>query len=117
LSNGAKIGVACGVLFLAGVIYYVRAGNVNDLTSNTTYNTQLRCLACNEEFKAKLDVVDKPPFKCPKCQKSAAWFLWECDKCHATFAPPLEGNPPRQPMMPTCPKCGSTSTGRASIQG
>jgi DNA-directed RNA polymerase subunit RPC12/RpoP len=117
VSDKAKITTAGGVLLLAGLIYYVRSGNANTLTSRTDFNTQLKCLSCSEQFKVNLNVEARPPFACEKCGKPAAWFLWECEKCHTLFAPAPEGEPPRQPMMPKCPKCGSGSTGRASLEG
>ncbi len=112
MSNSVKIAGALGVLLLAGVIFYLRSGNVNDITSRTDYNTQLKCRACGNEFGAKLDVGESAPFKCPKCGQMQAWHLWQCRKCQTTFLPPLEGNPPRPPMMPKCPKCGSETTER-----
>ncbi|MBI4579393.1 MAG: hypothetical protein HY718_06795 [Planctomycetes bacterium] len=105
------------VLFgAAGAVYYFRAGSVNDLTSRREYNARLHCLSCGHDFPAELDVGDVPPRECPKCHGKTAWFVWQCGKCGNTFTPPPGGDPPRQPMMPTCPKCQSAMTGRAAAE-
>lgn len=114
MSRGTQIALIVGLLVLAGGIYYLRAGNVNDLTSNREVNAHLQCAACQKEFDTNLDVADIPPFACEQCGKKEAWPVWECGKCQHRFTPAPEGQPPRQPMMPKCPKCGSTSTGRTS---
>jgi predicted RNA-binding Zn-ribbon protein involved in translation (DUF1610 family) len=114
MNKATRIALVIVLFVAAGVIYYTRAGGVNDLNAKHDYNAQIHCLACNNEAPAKLDVVDVGPFACPKCGKKAAWHVWECTKCNNRFTPPPGGDPPRQPAMPTCPKCGSSMTGRFS---
>lgn len=116
MGKTGKIVLIVVLLVAAGVIFYLRSGNVNDLTAQREYNTLLECLECQHRFQAALDVADRAPFECPSCHKKAAWFVWECAKCGARFVPPPEGDPPRQPVAPVCSKCGSGNVGRASLE-
>lgn len=114
MSNSVKAAAAVGIIVLAGGIYYLRAGSeTNDLTSRREYNALLKCRACGAEYAAELNVRDIPPYACEKCGKREAWHLWECRQCHKTFVPEPQGNPPRAPIAPACPECGSVMTGRA----
>ena len=111
MSNTTKIAVAVVVLVLAVVLYVVRSDEGGPVTSRTDYNATLECMACNHQFKANLQVTDRPPHLCPNCDKKEAWQLRQCRDCGEVFLPPLEGDPPRQPMIATCPKCKSQATG------
>jgi putative FmdB family regulatory protein len=114
VSKSAKIGTSVALILAAVVIYVVRSGgSASEITAATDYNALLKCRGCGNEFKATLDVADEPPYKCPKCGKREAWKLAECHKCGNIFLPPVSGDPPRPPMIPTCPKCGSQQAGAA----
>lgn len=103
------------VIFLAaGGLYYLRSGGVNDITAQRNYNTKLHCLSCNQDFMAELDVGDAPPIQCAKCGKKTGWYKWNCGSCGNEFTPDPSGDPPRQPPMPSCPKCNSGMTGRVA---
>lgn len=116
MNRGTQIALIVGLFVLAGAVYLLRAGSVNDVNRTREYNTRLQCLDCKHEFNAELDVADVGPFKCEKCGKQEAWQMWECGKCQATFTPPPDGSSGRQPVMPKCPKCGGSMTGRLSIE-
>ncbi|HOA71866.1 MAG TPA: hypothetical protein PL151_02295 [Phycisphaerae bacterium] len=96
----------------AGGLYYWRSADLNDYGTRRNYNASLHCTSCNKDFLAELDVADTPPVECPNCGKMTGWYRWECAKCNEQFTPPASGNPPRQPVAPSCPKCGSSATGR-----
>lgn len=114
MSTQAKIGIAVGLLLVAGLLYFLRAGNeTNDLTSRTEYNARIKCRSCAAESKVELNVADMPPFACDKCGKTEAWKLFRCNACGHEFVPDPVGNPPRPPMIPVCPKCNGQSTGGA----
>lgn len=116
MSNWAKILVAVGLLILAVALYALRAGSVNDVTERTDYKAKLKCRECGNEFTAKLDTAARAPFKCISCGKVAAWQLWQCDQCKATFVPEPVGDPPHPPIMANCPKCGSSATGMVPVK-
>ena len=111
MSNAVKVAIAVVVLVLAVVLYFVRSHGGGHPTSRTDYNAKLQCVACNHQFKTNLEVTDRPPYPCPNCGKKEAWPLRQCRDCDEVFLPPLEGDPPRQPMIATCPKCKSQATG------
>ncbi len=115
MSNTLKFGAAVLVLLIAGVIYVARMKSGETITSQTEYNTVLRCQSCGYTFKAQLDVDDELPRPCEKCGKSAAWRLKICRQCGTLFLPPVSGDPPRPPAVATCPKCGSQATGAAPL--
>ncbi len=115
VSDGVKIAIGVGILVLAGVLYYVRSGSENALTSRDDYDTMMQCRACGHAFEANLKVEQLPPIACPKCGKMDAWRLYHCNQCDKTFVPQPVGTPPRAPMMPKCPHCGSQSTGAADL--
>ncbi len=113
MTNATKIVLAVGVIVLAGVVYWMRSGTSNTLSSRMSHNAALRCRACSQTFTTELGVADLPPFVCEKCGKKDAWKLWKCNACGELFVPDPVGNPPRPPIIPSCPKCKSQSTGGA----
>ncbi|HEY3245198.1 MAG TPA: hypothetical protein VGM03_17795 [Phycisphaerae bacterium] len=111
-----KGGSAVVLLVAAGAIYAWRSSQNEGVTSRWDYTTRLQCLACKHEFVANLNVSDEPPYKCEKCKQSAAWRLRKCNDCGNVFCPEPSGDPPRQPIIPVCPKCNSGSTGAAPLE-
>jgi len=116
VSNWVKILVAVGLLALAVGLYALRTGNVNDITDRTDYNARLKCRECGNEFTAKLDTAVRAPFKCSSCGKMAAWKLWQCSQCGATFVPEPIGDPPHPPITAPCLKCGSSLTSQMLVK-
>jgi len=115
LSKSVKIGASIAITVVAVVLYVVQARNApNDISSRTDFHAVLECLACGHEFDAHLGVDDLPPYACAKCGKREAWFVWKCGKCGGRFCPKPSGDPPRQPMIPTCTKCGGPGAGRVT---
>lgn len=112
-----KYSIALVVLLLggAGGLYYWQSGQINDLGAQRGLTTHVQCAACDHGYTHTVDAADQPPFECPKCKKSQVWYKWQCGGCGAEFLPPTEGDPPRQPMMPACPKCKGQMTGRMSV--
>lgn len=115
MSKNTSIALVVILFGSAGALYYWRSGNINDVGAKRTTQSTLQCLDCKHEFVAEVDAAEKAPFKCAKCGKKAAWYVWQCGKCQTHFVPPPEGDPPRQPLMPSCPKCGGGMTGRVSL--
>ncbi len=114
MSKSAKIGVSIALIVAAVVIYVVRSrGAANDITSRTSFDAVVMCRACGARSDVTLEVTDAPPYKCPKCGKLEAWKLVECHHCGNVFLPEISGDPPRPPMIPTCPKCQSNQVGAA----
>jgi predicted RNA-binding Zn-ribbon protein involved in translation (DUF1610 family) len=114
VSKSAKIGVSVALIVAAVVIYVVRSrGAANDITSRTSFNAVVMCRACGARSDVTLDVTDVPPYKCPKCGKREAWGMVKCHHCGNVFLPEISGDPPRPPMIATCPKCKSQETGAA----
>ena len=116
MSNSVKVIVAVVIIVLAVVLYVVRSGDSTPVTQRTDFNTRLKCLDCGHDFGAVLQLKDEPPFPCPKCGKTEAWYLWKCNECGALFVPEPVGTPPRQPGINSCPECGSRSAGHAPVE-
>jgi hypothetical protein len=67
------------------------------------------CLACQQDVTVTPKLSEPAPWKCPKCGEQAAYTWLYCPRCEVKFIPELvrvHGRPPRQPMIPTCPRCG-----------
>lgn len=111
MSNGAKITLAVVVLVVAGSLYFLRMGNVNDLTARTGYSAKVQCRACKATYQGEFDLSERMPAVCEKCSKKEAWPLWHCLNCKEVFLPEVSGDPPRVPIAPPCPKCKATNTG------
>ncbi len=110
MSKTAKIVTAVVVLGGAVVLYFARSQE--DASSvGAQFNTMLGCMECGEQFKAAVKSGEEFPLVCPKCGKKAVWRCKQCRDCNEIFLPPLEGDPPHQPIIATCPKCKSQSTG------
>lgn len=106
------IGVAVGLLLLAGLVYYLRLGSFpNDRGSRSSYDTYVMCRACGQSYPAAVHTTDRFPLPCEKCGKKEAWPQHQCYKCQHRFVPEPEGNPPHMPVAPRCPKCNSDSVG------
>lgn len=116
MSKTTQIVAAAAILVVAVALYVSRSGGQNDLTTRSDYNCLLKCRACGNEYKDEIKITDDAPFACTKCGKKEAWQVWECSQCQKTFLPELEGDPPRQPMIPTCPTCKGQSVGRVSYE-
>jgi hypothetical protein len=112
----AKLGGAVALLGAAAWYYSSRSSADESPTSRQDYNTRLHCLTCGQDSTANLNVADEPPHPCGKCKALAAWKLKKCNACGHIFCPEPSGDPPRQPIIPTCPKCKSGSTGAAPIE-
>ena len=100
------------------IVFIIAAGAVvllkqqKDEAPSSLYEPLLKCRACGEEFRRKMDVAQSAPFGCPRCGKNEAWNLWQCNECGNSFLPAMTGEPPHPDMMPQCPRCQSKSTGR-----
>lgn len=109
-----RVGLIASVtLLVAAVMIYVLTREESD--DDQTFNARLQCLACQAQFGARLDIGDPPPFECDKCGKVAAWRMKLCRDCGLVFTPDPEGDPPRQPMIPTCPQCKGQKIGSAPL--
>jgi putative FmdB family regulatory protein len=116
MTKALKIGGVILIFGLAVGLYFWRTSQTASPTQWSDYDAYLQCRACGHRFKANLEVADIPPFTCPKCGKKEAWHLKQCRQSGEIFLPPLQGDPPRPPMIATCPNCGSTATGAAVLK-
>ena len=115
LGKTGKLAAAVVILGLAVVLYVARSGDGDRPTDRTDFQSRLKCAACGEDFVANLQIGAELPHACTKCGKKDAWPLWQCGGCSHLFVPSASGQPPRQPVMTPCPKCGGQSTGFAPV--
>lgn len=72
------------------------------------------CLACGKEVAITPALSEPSPWMCPACGERAVYTWLYCPTCQNRFIPALErrgDDPPRMPMMPRCPACGSATVG------
>jgi hypothetical protein len=103
--------VALGAFGIAGYMMFRQTGQAQ---LPTEYRISGVCLACKQEATATSKLSERPPFECQKCRKAAVFPWFYCGQCNKRFVPNLErrgGGPAHLPVVPACPKCGSTSTG------
>jgi predicted RNA-binding Zn-ribbon protein involved in translation (DUF1610 family) len=110
MNRTVKIVIAVVVLAGAVILYFARSEE-DASAVGAEYNTVLGCMECGEQARAALQSSQEFPMVCEKCGKKAAWRCKQCRSCGEIFLPPLEGDPPRQPIVATCPKCRSQMTG------
>ncbi len=116
MKKGIKLVVAGAALVVAIGLYVSRSSETKSPTDWTEHNASLQCMGCGHAYTATVQLRDQPPYVCPKCGKREAWMQKQCRKCGEVFLPPLEGDPPWPPMIATCPKCGSTTTGAVRME-
>ncbi|KAB2948797.1 MAG: hypothetical protein KJ057_03645 [Phycisphaerae bacterium] len=116
VSKRVFIGAAAILILVVAVLVYSWRSGGGDQTVSREFGAVLRCMKCGHSVARSLDVADAPPFSCSDCGAQEAWFLKKCHACGELFLPPLEGDPPRQPMIPSCTRCGSQATGAASTK-
>ncbi len=108
------LGIAAGLIFIGSAVYWAISVE-QPVTSRTAFDVRLKCRSCDADFPTTLQVSDQPPYVCKECKQRAAWRLKMCRKCNHIFMPEPTGHPPRQPMIPACPKCKSTYVGSAPV--
>lgn len=102
--------VAVAAFAFAGYLFF-RGSRQAEFPSE--YRISGVCLACKAEATATSKISERPPFDCLSCRKQAVFPWYFCGRCQRRFVPNLErsGGTVRLPIVPACPKCGSTSTG------
>lgn len=68
------------------------------------------CRSCGHQWVQKVTLETDSPFVCPKCGQAAGWQLFNCSQCKKTFVPEPVGDPPRLPIIPSCPTCGQAAS-------
>ncbi|HVP10185.1 MAG TPA: hypothetical protein VMV94_03250 [Phycisphaerae bacterium] len=92
----------------AAVGVWHRRGTSAFSADRHSWNAVLQCLNCGHRFEAELKLTFPLSAQtCPQCGKPAAWQVKLCSQCNHSFVPELSGDPPRPPIVPKCPKCGS----------
>lgn len=109
--------MAMVALAAAGVLWS-RRGTADHSAERRTWDAVLQCAACGHRFGAQMKLTfPMAAQSCPKCGKQSAWELKRCSRCDHAFLPELSGDPPRPPMMPKCPRCGSDRHVGAVVPG
>lgn len=70
------IGVAVVVLVTAGVLAWRGAGGSSGYRLST--DRLFKCAECGHLFEHTLQIGDKVPFECPKCDRMAGYRAWPC---------------------------------------
>jgi len=110
----------CIIVVALGVsaFLWLGRGSAGHDPGRTEWNAELQCAECDHRFKALLKLTIRTEAQpCPQCGKVAAWELKHCSACPHTFLPELQGDPPRPPNMPPCPKCESNKNVGAWVPG
>lgn len=69
------------------------------------------CQACNSRQIAWIKVGDNGPFRCIKCNKTAAYRALECIDCGTVFRLRAGNSAKRlDAQFHQCPKCGGSNT-------
>lgn len=103
------------VLSAGAALVFWSLRNEPGITAHREFNARLKCRSCGHDYAATLQVSDAPPYACSSCGQREAWRLKRCRACAHTFMPEPSGDPPRQPMMPECPRCASKEVGSAPV--
>lgn len=102
-----KVIIVVVLLVASGVTYFMLSGRQNNVGSRTGKEVRVKCLSCQKESDLKVEVSEEQPYKCPACGKREAWRMYQCYDSGKLFVPDREGNPPRLPMIITCPDGGA----------
>ncbi len=98
------------ILIVAGLLYY-RRSSAGQAAIPSSVQVRAVCLACRKPASLTAATRAPAPHKCPNCSAEAAYPFYYCRACALRFVPPLvrrsSEDPPRLPVAPTCPKCGS----------